>query len=199
MSSGRKRKWASRPIAADARPARAEPVASAGGAAEACAGRVTALELAARDCERKLHTCAQPDPDDGQPIVFPPEVPDAFRQEQLVASLDQAFEEAGIKGEVLVAECDEYPCLACASLGDPASAVDVTALHKEAARLGATAALARYQDAAKIGGTFSARLTGGLERLIFCQGYFPKPGDPADEERIRKRAQARILKMRNAF
>ncbi|MGC4119768.1 MAG: hypothetical protein QM765_35380 [Myxococcales bacterium] len=117
----------------------------------------------------------------------------------MAAALHDAFREAEVTGEVVITDCGEFPCIACAGLGEPSANLDVTALHKDAARLSETRALSTYKDAGRVSVTFGAKDPGGLDRLILCQGYYPDPKDPKLDAAIKERLQERIVRLRHAF
>ena len=52
----------------------------------------------------------------GKPVEFPHTVNKIYRKEPLVEHLNDAFKEAGVKTEVSVVDCEEFPCVACGLL-----------------------------------------------------------------------------------
>lgn len=54
---------------------------------------------------------------EGEPIPFPPNLPERFGEQALRRSVQAAIEESGLDGEVVSVDCSEFPCVVYADFG----------------------------------------------------------------------------------
>jgi len=166
-----------------------------------CAAKLSLAQRAADDCTRELRRqSADREFEQGKPMSFPPSLDDKFKQEALVRAISAAFKDAGVKGDVQVTDCAEYPCIACGNLGDDAPQADVNALIGDARKVAGTRSMAMYRDVAKTGNVFTYRVEGtSLERTLFCQAFYPKPADKTLDAEIKKRVGYRIEQLKESL
>jgi hypothetical protein len=166
-----------------------------------CETELSRLTDAVHECDRELKAqTTDRDFEQGRPVPFPPHLEAEFTREALVSAMTDAFKEAAVKGEVQVADCAEYPCIACGNLGDDVPQADINALIGDARRVGSTKPLTAYKDAAKKGDVFTYPVPGtSLERTLFCQAFYPQPADAGSAQEIAKRLNYRFDRLKDSL
>lgn len=134
---------------------------------------------------------------EGEPVAFPPELPDHFREPTLRRNFQAALEEAGLDGEIKSIDCSEFPCIVYGDVANP----DDRALDA----LTETEAMKAYKDAANNTSAWGRRLDEGesedTRRTFFGIALMPKhtTEDPTHRSEIGKRLRFRNEQAFEAF
>jgi hypothetical protein len=146
--------------------------------------------------------------DTGEPLPFPEKIEAKYLRDDLVRNFNDAFRHAGVKAEVSMVDCSEYPCIACAELPEPpGEEVDVNRRLAQMKRVSQAPSLAVYDDSEKHGTMFTrrdARGEGkpgapGMQTTTLCQSMYPKPADAPAADAIKRRLDFRLHELQSGM
>ncbi len=133
----------------------------------------------------------------GRPLEFPADLDDRYRRAAVVKSINEALAFAGIKAEVDTIDCNEYPCIACATL--PKLYADVPDVNRDLTMLKKAArspSVEPYKDAEKaaivVTRTDNEKGQQPSHATTFCQSFFAKPADARQTPEMKKRIRFRM-------
>ena len=138
----------------------------------------------------------------GKAFPFPADLDSKFKKEALIDKLNEAFEKEGVDAEVDVADCEEYPCILCATLGRDEGAPDLDKHLSNMRKVAESEVLSPYEDAERHGSAFSkqSREDGkNTNATVVCQALYPKPEDPADAEAHQRRIKHRASQLEEGY
>ncbi|HCF57543.1 MAG TPA: hypothetical protein DFS52_06065 [Myxococcales bacterium] len=121
----------------------------------------------------------------GEPVTPPENLDRRFGQEAVVAAVNSALRDIGLRGEVTAADCAEYPCLV---IGEAAEPFD----RDRSQALRASDAFRPYGEDRTLGFGISV---GEGRKHVFGLAVFARVHGEAEEARIRKRVDYRFWQL----
>lgn len=125
----------------------------------------------------------------GEPVTPPENLGRRFGQEAVVAAVNSALRDIGLRGEVTAADCAEYPCLV---IGEAAEPFDRDRDRSQALR--ASDAFRPNGEDRPLGFGISVG-EGEGRKHVFGLAVFARAHGEAEEARIRKRVDYRFWQL----
>lgn len=137
----------------------------------------------------------------GKPIEFPDKLDPVYLQEALLENFNKAFAEADVPSEASMIDCDEFPCIVCGRMpAQHGENFDINAELEDLKRVSQTKAMDVYKNAGRLGTVNTSKdkqeNDATVHHTVFCQSFFPKPGDEQKEQLIEKRTHFRMEQLR---
>lgn len=123
----------------------------------------------------------------GEPVKRPEGLDARFEQEAVVAAVNSALRDIGLRGEVTAADCSEYPCLVVGETDESFS-------RERSQALRSSGPFQRYSDDQTLG--FGASVgEGDARKNVFGLAVYPRIHDKEQELQIRKRVDYRFWQL----